>query len=584
MPGKMPGDQEFVSQLEDSAEILHILERANYIASTTELDELLDQMLDLIVDVCGAEGGILYLLDDATNTLSFEVVKGEYMRTDLIGRSSATGTGLAGATVYSQQPILVKVGYSDTRWETEVQNLSTTEVQNALSIPLQLQRQAIGVVQVFNFTRAEVQLVQLLGNRMASEIEKAQLIESSKTYNDRLEALVAIIGQIGSTLDRTQILRMIVDYASELLNAELSSIFLVDEETGNLVLHMSNNLDDLGGEPIVVPPGKGIIGHVVATGETVIVPDTSRDARHYKQADVKSGIHTQAILAVPLSTQSVVLGRERGRVQMRTIGGLEAINKRSGNFTENDAKLLRTLATQAGTVLEIAELYADANELFLDVMKALTAAIDAKDPSTVGHSLRVSEFSVAIADELGLGRELVHRIRVGALLHDVGKIGIPDAILAKPTRLDDEEYDQVKDHPLIGERILEQVRMLDVELPALAEHHERLDGTGYPKGLKGDQISLAGRIVAVADVFDALTSDRPYRKAMPVEDVIIHMHEVSGAHLDGECVDALVRAYQKGLIQTEKELGGSVAPQVGEWNTEWSAGETANFKRLDDLD
>ncbi len=579
MPGKMPGGQEIENRLEDSGEILHILERANHIASTTELDELLDQMLDLIIDVCGAEGGILYLLDDTTNTLSFEVVKGENMRPNLTGNSSTTGTGLAGATVWSQQPILVKSGYSDARWEAEVQNLSTNKVENALSIPLQLQRQAIGVVQVFNFSRPAMQLVQLLGNRMASEIEKAQLIEGSKTYNDRLEALVAIIGQIGSTLDRSQILRMIVDYASELLNSEIASIFLVDEETGNLVLLMSNNLDDLGEDPIVVPPGKGIIGHVVETGETVIVPDTSRDKRHYKQADQQSGVHTQAILAVPLCTQSVVLGRERGRVQMRTIGGLEAINKRSGNFTENDAKLLRTLATQAGTVLEIAELYADANELFLDVLKALTAAVDAKDPYTVGHSLRVSEFSVAIAQEMGLSGEMIHRIRVGALLHDVGKIGIPDTILAKPERLNDEEYDLVKDHPIIGERIMEQVRMLDVEIPALAEHHERLDGTGYPKGLKGDQISLTGRIVAVADVFDALTSDRPYRKAMQVEDVIIHMREVSGAHLDGACVEALVRAYRKDLIHTEQELGMRAAPEVGEWKQEWSTGETLAYKR-----
>ena len=216
-------------------------------------------------------------------------------------------------------------------------------------------------------------------------------------------------------------------------------------------------------------------------------------------------------------------------------------------------QLLVTLANQAATVLEIAHLYMDANDLFFDVIKALTESIDAKDPYTEGHSQRVCDFSVEIARQLGLAPEVVHCIRIGSLLHDVGKIGIPDNILTKPGHLTEQEYEIMKHHPAIGAKIMSQVRMLNSELPAMAEHHERLDGGGYPKGLSRGEISLAGRIVAVADVFDALTSDRPYRRALPVEEALDYLSQRSDREFDPQSVDALFRAYLKGVIRTQKE-------------------------------
>jgi putative nucleotidyltransferase with HDIG domain len=262
---------------------------------------------------------------------------------------------------------------------------------------------------------------------------------------------------------------------------------------------------------------------------------------------------TQSIVAVPLWTPTVVLGQERGTTESKIIGGLEAMNKLAGDFSPEDIQLLRALADQAATVLHLARLYADANELFFDSIQAITAAIDAKDPYTKGHSQRVSDFSVIIAQEMGLPAETVHQIRVGGLLHDVGKIGVPDLILTKPGRLTDAEFDKMKAHPTIGANIMGQVRTLQNEIPALAEHHERMDGNGYPNGLKEDQISLAGRIVAVADVFDALTSDRPYREALSAEDALEYLNNNRGTHLDGLCVDAIIRAYLKGNIKTQKE-------------------------------
>ena len=232
-------------------------------------------------------------------------------------------------------------------------------------------------------------------------------------------------------------------------------------------------------------------------------------------------------------------------LEERMIGNLTAFDKTHGMFDSEDTQLLGILASQASTVLQIAALFGQANDLFLDFIKALVATIDAKDPYTRGHSNRVSEISLAMAQDLGLNGEQIHDIRIGSLLHDIGKIHIPDQVLTKPGKLSDDEYNIVKTHPGAGYQIMKEVRLLQNVLPAIVEHHERLDGSGYPFGLRSEQISLMGRIVSVADVYDAITSDRPYRKAMDEESAIEYMNENSGRYFDEECVHLLTENSMK---------------------------------------
>ena len=239
--------------------------------------------------------------------------------------------------------------------------------------------------------------------------------------------------------------------------------------------------------------------------------------------------------------------------QQTIIGCLEAINSAKGVFTKDDAILFQTLANQAATVIRIAQAYRELNTLFMEVIQSLTTAIDAKDPYTRGHSQRVSYFSVAIGKQLRLDPAFIRQIRIGSILHDIGKIGIPDHILNKTGRLTNEEFAQIQEHPYIGERILRHVKLLREALSALSEHHERLDGSGYPSNLVGEQISLLGRIVAVADVFDAMTSDRTYRNALSVEEAFRQLDYGLGTHFDPIVVQALHRAYRCGEIKTQKE-------------------------------
>jgi HD-GYP domain-containing protein (c-di-GMP phosphodiesterase class II) len=184
-------------------------------------------------------------------------------------------------------------------------------------------------------------------------------------------------------------------------------------------------------------------------------------------------------------------------------------------------------------------------ELFLSTIKSLAAAIDAKDPYTRGHSERVALFSVAIARELGLDEKSVERVQIAGLLHDVGKIGIADVVLRKPERLTEAEYAIIKGHPALGASIMGPIRQLKDIIPGMRHHHEALDGTGYPDGLAGGEIPLMARVIAVADTFDAMTSDRLYQKAKDDDFVIQTLLRLSGSRYDPKVVQAFIKAHLK---------------------------------------
>lgn len=188
-------------------------------------------------------------------------------------------------------------------------------------------------------------------------------------------------------------------------------------------------------------------------------------------------------------------------------------------------------------------------QLFIGTVKALAAAIDGKDPYTRGHSERVSRFSMAIGQRLGLPDDELEKIRISALLHDVGKIAIDDKILKKPAALTDEEYEIMKGHPQKGYKIMSQIPAMKEFLPGMYMHHEMVNGMGYPQGLKGDEIPLMGKIVAVADTFDAMTTDRPYQKAMKFEDALSRIESFVGTRYDPAVVAALSEACREGQIR-----------------------------------
>jgi HD-GYP domain-containing protein (c-di-GMP phosphodiesterase class II) len=208
-------------------------------------------------------------------------------------------------------------------------------------------------------------------------------------------------------------------------------------------------------------------------------------------------------------------------------------------------------------------------QLFIGTVKALAAAIDGKDPYTRGHSERVSRFSMAIAQRLGLSDEETEKIRISALLHDVGKISIDDKILKKPAALTDEEYEIMKGHPQKGYKIMSQIPAMKEFLPGMYMHHEMVNGKGYPQGLTGDEIPLMGKIVAVADTFDAMTTDRPYQKAMKFEDALARIESFVGTRYDEAVVGALSDACKEGqirpgVVKLRKPAATRPTPQISQ--------------------
>jgi HD-GYP domain-containing protein (c-di-GMP phosphodiesterase class II) len=543
--------------------ITDIIQRANQIAASTQLDALLDQMLELFVEVADAKAGTLYLYDAAMDALVFKVVKGDPSSQSMVGTTFPAQRGIAGAALHALEPIFIPDVEQDARWDRRLGELSALRLRTMYCLPLALHDKPVGVVQVFNLPAEavndaeELAVLNLLGNRMVSEIEKARLLNEANRREKRLSALVDIISQLTTTLERDRLLTLIMNHARDLLEVEATSVWELDEPEQLLRLHVATG--DRGDKlkAVTVPVGQGLIGECVKTGQRILVADVAQDPRHNKQVDEHSGFVTRSILSVPLRAPSIQLGRERGVLKESIIGGAQAVNKRGGGtFTQDDIELFEALASQAATVLQLARLYDDTSKLFEGVIKVVAGAVDAKDPYTQGHSQRVSEFSVAIAEELGLPQEQIYHIRIGGILHDVGKIGVPDAILKKPDRLTEEEMDEMRQHPTKGYEIMQQEELrwlLRDELPALLEHHERLDGRGYPNGLKGEQIHEIGRIVAVADVFDALTSDRPYRAGMSIDDAFAILRRGAGTELDSACVEALWRARQTGKVLMQRE-------------------------------
>jgi HD-GYP domain-containing protein (c-di-GMP phosphodiesterase class II) len=220
------------------------------------------------------------------------------------------------------------------------------------------------------------------------------------------------------------------------------------------------------------------------------------------------------------------------------------------------------VAPQIGVCLHNVRLVEARLSQFQSIIQVLVASTEARDPITAGHSLKVTEYAMGICRELGLSHEYTEMIRVAASLHDYGKIGIYDSILKKPGRLTADEFEIVKTHAARTKDILRQVNFEGIyqEVPDIAgAHHEKYDGTGYPRRLKGEEIPFGARILAVADVFEALTSKRHYREPMPLEEVFDHIVEKSGVHFDPKCVDALVRYYNTHQADTPYVYRG--APQ-----------------------
>jgi putative nucleotidyltransferase with HDIG domain len=281
-----------------------------------------------------------------------------------------------------------------------------------------------------------------------------------------------------------------------------------------------------------------IVSDTISKGVSTFARDARTDARFADgQSVIGQGI--RSVMCVPLRTTDEILGA----LYVDSQSG-------PGRFSEEDLELLAAIGNHTGVALHRVRLLSELERLLLDTVRAIAATIDAKDGYTHRHSERVAALATRIAAEMGLSADKQELAELSALLHDVGKIAVPDSILNKPGRLTPEEYAEMRKHPVHGARILANIQspLVAAVLPGVRYHHEKWDGTGYPEGLRGDAIPLLGRLLGVADFLDALTSARTYHAPKSLDDVVQLVSEGAGVHFDPQIADAVVRLHRRGEL------------------------------------
>jgi putative nucleotidyltransferase with HDIG domain len=385
----------------------------------------------------------------------------------------------------------------------------------------------------------------LVEREKSARIDPASLEDvapSAERMNRILRALYECGRIVNAETNRQRILETIVDQALEALEATRGFLILYDKETDTLtpgVIRMPEA--DTNGQELTL--SKTILTECVRTGNSILCRDAMTDQRFRQGGSiVLHGIRSAG--CVPIESNSEILGA-------LYVDHLQA----AGAFDEEDLQLLAALGRLAGDALERALLAEKHDQLFYGLIRALISTVEAKDQYTRGHTERVTTYAMSIAEEMELSEDQKHTLQLGALLHDVGKIGIPEKILKKPGKLTPGEYEIMKRHPDIGADILENIDGIGEIADIVRYHQEKFDGTGYPAGLAGEEIPMYDRIVAVADAYDAMTSSRSYRRNFSEEEVMKEFNRCAGFQFDRDVVDAFFRAYRKGRIVPPPQAG-----------------------------
>jgi HD-GYP domain-containing protein (c-di-GMP phosphodiesterase class II) len=453
--------------------------------------------------------------------------------------------------------------------------LSYIHLQNTKMAYTYLEK-AIHLAHSGGYKSLSIQLNEISDNFISSNaniVTKGKNLDNSKQDNEQnttlLLALSKIARSVNAQANLDKLLMTIAEQTKLVLNADRCTVFLYDKEKNELWSKIALGLES---EEIRFSADKGFAGYVVKTGETIKIQDAYNDSRFNKEIDKHTGYKTYNLLCMPMRN-----------IKFEIIGVFQVLNKKDGDFTDSDEDILLAIGTNAGIAIENNLLFSiqqkmlnEQQKLFAGFIDTLAASIDARDKITLGHSNRVKLYSELISKKIGLNQEITEIISKAAMLHDIGKIGIRDAILQKKGSLTKEEYDHIKEHVKITYDILCKTNM-NASFSEIAEiaasHHEKYDGSGYFRGLKGEEIPLGGRILAVSDVFDAITSVRHYRDRMPIKNVLKIMIEGKNKHFDGKIIDTflslncdtitdiLIREYETELKENDRKILSSLTLQ-----------------------
>jgi putative nucleotidyltransferase with HDIG domain len=384
--------------------------------------------------------------------------------------------------------------------------------------------------------KANRALAEDIAERQRAETEITRLLEESQRRLRQVEALHAIDLAINASLDLRTTLNVLLKHVESLLNVDAADILLYYPQIHQFKFSAGRGFRTNEIQRAYVRSGAGFAGRAALERKTVFA---SSDLYAQTDADTALTYRKEGFVSyagVPLIA--------KGQIK----GVLEVYHRSVHRLEPEWLKLLETLASQAAIAIDNAQLFDNLQQSNIELALAYDAtiagwsrAMDLRDKETEGHTQRVTELTLKLARAMRISDTELAHIRRGALLHDIGKMGVPDNILLKADQLSDEEWEKMRQHPVWAYEMLSSIRYLQPALDIPYCHHEKWDGTGYPRGLKGEEIPIAARIFAVADVWDAVTSDRPYRKGWSEEEALKYIEEQSGKYFDPRVVQEFFR-------------------------------------------
>ncbi|MBU4228222.1 HD domain-containing protein [bacterium] len=334
----------------------------------------------------------------------------------------------------------------------------------------------------------------------------------------------------GSSLDLKEVLSSVFINTIKTLKAEDGSLMLIDPEDKVLTIKEAYGLEEDIIKKTRIKLGEGIAGLVAQKGEPLIISGRLNSPQ-IKRKGKYEGINS---ICAPLKTKKGVIG-------------IINLNRKvdAEPFTEDDLKLLSTIAHEAATVIERVSLYQELHKTYLSTINAIAKIVEIRDPYTAGHQKRVAKLVCAIAEEMSLPQDKTEGLYAAGILHDIGKMNVPAEILSKPGRLSEIELGLIKTHPQAGSDIIKEMEFPWAVSLIVLQHHERLNGSGYPQGLKGEDILMEAKIIGVADVVEAMSSHRPYRPALGIDKVLEEISQNRGILYDREVVDACLKLFKE---------------------------------------
>lgn len=525
-------------QRERERELEAIASVSSSLRTTKTLNDMLARLLDQALLLVEGESGSIWLYDAANQTITLKIQQG--WSEEYLGSAFKPGEGIPGFVLKSGEALVAPEFHSEPQVPEGIRHQIPEGIGGAC-LPLHTDENVVGVILINvtlprELTNGEVRILRALAEIGGNAIHRMYLHEQTVKQLERLAALRSIDLAISNVLDLQVTLKIVINEVIEQLGVDAASVLLFQAVSSRLEFVAGQGFYTRSIESTRLRIGEGHAGRAVLERRIMEVPDLMDQAGDFMRSELLAAERFTSYYAVPLIT--------KGEVK----GVLEVFSRSRSNPDREWLDFLETLGGQTAIAVENSMLFHDLQRSNFELAMAYDAtiegwsrALDLRDRETEGHTQRVTDMTLRLARKMGLSEDRLVLIRRGALLHDIGKMGIPDHILHKPEELSEDEQKIMREHPQLAYDMLEPIAYLRDALDIPYCHHEKWNGTGYPRGLSGTQIPLEARLFTIVDVWDAITTDRPYRKGWPKEKALEYIRAESGKYFDPRLVEIFLQ-------------------------------------------